>query len=246
MNGQNRGEVKLCSFLSSLLQHYRPRRNKKWYLLEHNIKVQFQTNSKQISIHAFKHCGTLIILSVSPISETVIFSSQEMVYIKLIKLGTSCHLLFKLNFTLQKDNGIKKIRIMTTKSSHCVSQLESQTHLHCQNTVQEWRPVRILSACGKTLKKQEYCDLSFFKKFSWNVLLGTFHVQWIGVSLSVIIHFNWLLLLVYIFLGSTCFCPMQLVLQECLALIIVHYTHMTPVNPQSINCLMPQVKVAIA
>jgi hypothetical protein len=40
------------------------------------------------------------------------------------------------------------------------------------------------------------------------------------------------------FMKKICFCSMWLSHHMRLALLIVHFTHLSPLNPQSINCLM--------
>lgn len=68
-----------------------------------------------------------------------------------------------------------------------------------------------------------------FLLFSW--------VKLIGMSLLQIIHDNWLLLFTSLY-GKTCLCYMQLAPYVWLVFVTGHITHATPLNLQSLNCLM--------
>lgn len=77
-------------------------------------------------------------------------------------------------------------------------------------------------------------------------------VWWIGVSLLQIIYYKWLFLFICLY-GKIWFCHMWLahrmqlllgprqsmfLLCVLLALVIVHFAHLTLLNPQSTHCLV--------
>ena len=78
---------------------------------------------------------------------------------------------------------------VSVNASACQSQ-RSHTHT-CQNTVQKWNRVRILSACENTPRKQESCGLSFFRTRNcpWNVFPCSSQVWWTGVRLLQTTHY---------------------------------------------------------
>jgi hypothetical protein len=73
--------------------------------------------------------------------------------------------------------------------------------------------------------------------YSWNVFSCPPQGQRIGVSLLQTAHYNYYLLLCLY--GKSFFCHV------CLVLLIEYFTQVT-LNPPSINCLMLQIKLAIA
>ena len=88
------------------------------------------------------------------------------------------------------------------------------------SVVRTWPKNRILSAREKTPRKQESCDLGFFKTQNccWNVLLCPSQVQQTEVGLLQIIQYNWLLLFVYVPLWKNMFlstCPCDWTLYLC-------------------------------
>lgn len=112
----------------------------------------------------------------------------------------------------------------------------------CQNTVQEWSCVRrYLNACEKSTGNQEPVA-SVSLKHGTALRLSFCATP----SVSDRIELTRLVTTIdycYVFIclhGKPCFYHGQL------ALSTVHFTYRTPLNPQSINCLIPWIKRATA
>lgn len=106
--------------------------------------------------------------------------------------------------------------------------------------------VRLLSACEKTPRKQD--KNSIWPQFPQNceIDIGVCFCappRYNRVSLFQITHYNCLLLFVSI---EKHFCHEWLVHQMQLVLVIVQFAYVTPLDPQSKNCPMLWLKLAIA